>query len=48
MATQPQPATCPHCGQPMPASTPAADPVPAKAAPPQKVNETWHDRPPLL
>lgn len=50
----PKQALCPHCGQPMIASTPAAGPVvaapaaPPKALPPKKANETWHDRPPLL
>lgn len=48
----PTPKPCPHCGQPMPASTPAAGPLVtaplANAAPAKKQNETWHDRPPLL
>jgi hypothetical protein len=50
-------ATCPHCGQPMVASTPAQDapkdvsadrgPAPVMPAP-AKTNESWRDRPPLL
>jgi hypothetical protein len=50
-------ATCPHCGQPMVASTPAQDapkdvsadrgPAPVMP-PPAKTNESWRDRPPLL
>lgn len=45
----PKQALCPHCGAPMIASTPAAGPAaPAKAAPPKKVNETWHDRPLMI
>lgn len=50
------PKPCPHCGQPMPGSTPAqpaALPTPAPVVPPPlpvpitKTNESWHDRPPL-
>ena len=35
----PKPRPCPHCGQPLIASTPAA---PAPAEPPKP--ETWRDR----
>jgi hypothetical protein len=52
--TPPQPATCPHCGAPMKASTPAADapPLPAPAKDANVAHEPppsgWRERPKLL